>query len=228
MRRILRRLESRALLLWLAVAGAIWAFMGLGGEVLEGDTAAFDRRLLLMLRNPAHPGDPIGPRGFEESMRDMTALGGVTFLTLLTITATLVLALHGKRTRAAIFAATVILADVSSEVLKQVYGRPRPDLVPHGRDVYSASFPSGHSTMAAATFLTLATVIASLEPRRATKVLVYVIAAALIVLIGFSRVYLGVHWPSDVLAGWSLGTGWAVLAWIAINHFSRPAPERSG
>ena len=228
LRNLLRRLETRALLLWLAVAGAVWGFMGLGGEVLEGDTAAFDRRLLLMLRNPANPADPIGPRGFEESMRDITALGGVTFLTLLTITATLVLALHGKRTRAAIFAATVILADLSSEVLKQVYGRPRPDLVPHGSYVYSASFPSGHSTMAAATFLTLATVIASLEPRRATKALAYVLAVALMVLIGFSRVYLGVHWPSDVLAGWSLGTGWALVAWIAVNRLARPTPERPG
>jgi undecaprenyl-diphosphatase len=110
--------------------------------------------------------------------------------------------------------------------LKHLYGRARPELVPHGSYVYSASFPSGHSTMAAATYLTLATIIASLEPRRATKTLIYVLALLMMALVGFSRIYLGVHWPSDVLAGWSLGTGWAMLAWILITRLSRPAPER--
>lgn len=223
---LLKRIETRALLLWLAAAGAVWAFLNIGSEVLEGDTAAIDRRLLLMLREPGRPADPIGPRGFEESMRDMTALGGFTFLTLLAVTATLALALHGKTKRAVIFAVTVLAADVSSEVLKHAYHRPRPDLVPHGSYVYSASFPSGHSTMAAATFLTLATIVASLEPRRATKALCYAMALGLMIMVGFSRVYLGVHWPSDVLAGWSLGAGWALLAWIVLNRVTRTEPAR--
>ncbi len=226
MRRLLKALETRALLIWLVGAGAVWAFVSIGGEVMEGEMDAFDRRILLALRNPANPSDPIGPRSFEESMRDMTALGGVTFLTLLTITATLVLVLHGRWRRALIFSGTVICADISSEILKRVYDRPRPDLVPHGSYVYSQSFPSGHSTMAAATYLTLATIVASLEPRRATKVLAYVLALAVMVLVGFSRVYLGVHWPTDVLAGWCLGTGWAMVAWVLINRFSAPEPAR--
>lgn len=223
---LLKRIETRALLLWLAAAGAIWAFLNIGSEVLEGDTQTIDRRLLLMLREPGHPADPIGSRSFEESMRDMTALGGFTFLTLLTITATVALILHGKTKRAAVFLATILAADVSSEILKHVYGRPRPDLVPHGSYVYSASFPSGHSTMAAATYLTLATILASLEPSRTAKALCYAIALGLMVMVGFSRVYLGVHWPSDVLAGWSLGAGWALLAWIVLNHVTRTEPAR--
>jgi undecaprenyl-diphosphatase len=219
---LLRRIETRALVLWLAAAAAVWAFVDIGGEVLEGETQAYDRAILLALRNPAHPADPLGSRSFEESMRDVTALGGFTFLTLLTVVATLALVFHRKRRQAAIFAVTVILAQVSSEILKLVYERPRPELVPHGSYVYSNSFPSGHSTVAAATYLALATVIASLEPRRATKVLAYALAIGLVVMIGFSRVYLGVHWPSDVLAGWSLGAGWALLAWIGLNRFTRP------
>lgn len=219
---LLRRIETRALVLWLAAAAAVWAFVDIGGEVLEGETQAYDRAILLALRNPAHPADPLGSRSFEESMRDVTALGGFTFLTLLTVVATLALAFHRKRRQAALFAVTVILAQVSSEILKLVYERPRPELVPHGSYVYSNSFPSGHSTVAAATYLALATVIASLEPRRATKVLAYALAIGLVVMIGFSRVYLGVHWPSDVLAGWSLGAGWALLAWIGLNRFTRP------
>ena len=226
LRNLLRRTETRALLLWLGVAGAIWGFLGLAGEMTEGETTAFDSKILLALRQPGDLADPIGSRSVEEAMRDITALGGVTFLTLLTVVATLALLFHGKRTRALVFAGTVVAADISSEVLKQVYDRPRPSLVPHGSYVYSASFPSGHSTLAAATFLTLATIIASLEPHRSTKVLTYGVAIALTIMVGFSRVYLGVHWPSDVLAGWSLGAAWALMAWIVLNRLTRPASAR--
>jgi undecaprenyl-diphosphatase len=114
-----------------------------------------------------------------------------------------------------------LLADISSEGLKGLYGRPRPDLVPHGAYVYSASFPSGHSTLSAATFLTLAALIASLESARGTKRMVFTLAAMLILAIGFSRIYLGVHWPSDVLAGWCLGGAWALAAWMALLRFGR-------
>lgn len=226
LRNLIRRLETRALLLWLAAAGAIWAFLKLAGEMAEGETDSFDSKILLALRRPGDLADPIGSRSVEESMRDITALGGVTFLTLLTVVATLAMLFHGKWKRAAVFAGTVAAADISSEILKQIYDRPRPSLVPHGSYVYSASFPSGHSTLAAATFLTLATVIASLEPHRATKVLTYVVALALTIMVGFSRVYLGVHWPSDVLAGWFLGAAWALAAWIVLNAVTRTEPAR--
>jgi undecaprenyl-diphosphatase len=226
LRNLLRRLETRALLLWLGAAGAIWGFLKLAGEMTEGETDAFDSRILLALRRPGDLADPIGSRSVEESMRDITALGGVTFLTLLTVVATLALLFHGKWKRAAVFAGTVIAANISSEVLKQIYDRPRPTLVPHGSYVYSGSFPSGHSTLAAATFLTLATVIASLEPRRSTKALTYVVAIALTIMVGFSRVYLGVHWPSDVLGGWCLGAAWALAAWIVLNRVTRTQEAR--
>ena len=226
LRNLIRRLETRALLLWLGAAAAIWGFLKLAGEMTEGETNAFDSKILLALRRPGDLADPIGSRSVEESMRDVTALGGVTFLTLLTVVATLALLFHGKWKRALVFAGTVVAADISSEVLKQVYDRPRPTLVPHGSYVYSASFPSGHSTLAAATFFTLATVIASLEPHRSTKVLTYVVAIVLTVMVGFSRVYLGVHWPSDVLGGWSLGAAWALAAWIVLNRVTRTEPAR--
>ena len=220
---LLKRLETRALLLWFALAGSIWAFLGVAGEMAEGDLNAFDRRILLALRNPLHPADPIGPKGFEEAMRDMTAVGGVTILTLVVTMALLILVFHRKRRQALVFAVTIAATFVSSELLKHIYNRPRPDLVPHGSYVYSASFPSGHSTLSAATYLTLATVIASLEPERETKLLTYGVAVLVVVGVGFSRIYLGVHWPSDVLAGWALGSGWAFCAWIGLNHLTRPA-----
>ena len=213
----IRRVETVSLVLWLLVAGAVWGFLKFASEVGEGETLAVDKRILLALRKPGDPTDPIGPRAFEESMRDVTALGGVTVLTLVTITATLALLFHGKRRQALVFAGVVIATQVSATFLKDLYDRPRPDLVPHGSYVYSASFPSGHSTLSAATYLTLAMVIASLEPRTATKVLTFVVAGLVIIFVGFSRIYLGVHWPSDVLAGWVLGAAWALGGLIVLR-----------
>ena len=213
---LLRRIESRALVLVIGAAGALWAFFNIASEVGEGETQAIDRHILLALRNPADLSDPIGSRSFEEAMRDVTALGGVTVMVLVTVVGVLAFLMHRRRWHAAILAGTVLLADVSSEGLKLFYSRPRPDLVPHGAYVYSASFPSGHSTLSAATFLTLATLIASLEPNRGTKIMVYALAMGLVLAIGFSRIYLGVHWPSDVLAGWSLGAAWALAAWTVL------------
>lgn len=221
---LLRRIESRALLLVIGLTGALWAFFNVASEVVEGDTAALDRRILLALRNPAHPGDPIGSRSFEEAMRDVTALGGFTVVTLVTVVAVAAFLIHGRRRHALVLAGTVILAELSSDVAKTLYARPRPDLVPHGSYVYSASFPSGHSTLAAATFLTLAVLIAALEPNRGTKVMVFALAIALVLAIGVSRVYLGVHWPSDVLAGWCLGAAWALGAWTVLRRIVRRPP----
>jgi len=215
---LLTRIESRALLVWIAAAGAAWGFLNIADEVSEGETAAIDRHLLLMLRRPGDPSDPIGPRWVEEFLRDVTALGGFTVLTLLTVVAVLVFAFHRKYRQAAILAGVSILAQISSQLLKGFYDRPRPLLVPHGSFVYSQSFPSGHSTLAAATYLTLATLIASLEPQRSTKILVYCVAAVVVLAVGFSRIYLGVHWPSDVLAGWCLGAGWAFVGWLALDR----------
>jgi undecaprenyl-diphosphatase len=216
LKNLLRRIESLALIWVIGAAGALWAFFGIAGEVGEGETSALDKHILLALRNSADLSDPIGSRSFEEAMRDVTGLGGVTVMILVTIVAVLAFLIHRKRWHAGVLAATVLLAYVSSELLKHIYDRPRPDIVPHGSYVYSASFPSGHSTLSAATFLTLAMLISSLEPNRATKVMVFVLAFMLVLAIGFSRVYLGVHWPSDVLAGWCLGAAWALAAWTAL------------
>ncbi len=223
LRGLLARVETRALLLWAGAAGATWGFLHLAAEMREGDTTALDRQLLLALRMPGDPADPIGPRWFEESMRDVTALGGVTFLTLASLTAVICLLFHGKRRHALVFGATVVAAQLSTELLKGYFDRPRPTLVPHGSYVYSQSFPSGHSTLSAAAFLTLAAVISNLERTRRAKVFVFALAIVITVCVGFSRVYLGVHWPSDVLGGWALGSMWALAALIVLDRIARPA-----
>ncbi|MEO8115145.1 MAG: phosphatase PAP2 family protein [Phenylobacterium sp.] len=224
--KLLRRLESRALLLLLAGAAAVWAFLSIGGEMAEGETLAVDRRLLLALRAPGDPNNPIGSRSFEEAMRDVTALGGFTVLTVVTVVAVLAFLFHRRRLHALVLAATAVGAELCGEVLKSLYDRPRPDLVPHGSYVYSGSFPSGHSMLSAAIYLTLAMLISSLEPRQTTKALAFVVAALLMLAVGFSRVYLGVHWPSDVLAGWCAGAAWALAAWLALLALTRQQPAK--
>jgi undecaprenyl-diphosphatase len=226
---LLRRLETRALLALLAGAGAVWAFLAVGGEMQEGETLALDKRILLAFRVPGDPAQPLGPPSLQEAMRDITALGGFTVLTLVTVVAAIAFLLHRKARHALTLVATVLIAQFGSEALKQLYGRPRPDLAPHGVYVYSASFPSGHSMLSATVYLTLAVLIASLEPRPAAKVLVFVTAVVVMAAVGVSRVYLAVHWPSDVLAGWCAGAACAFIAWSALlwQGDGRPPDSRA-
>lgn len=215
-------LEIQALLIWFSIATALWAFFYLGAEIGEGDTGTFDRRLISLLRTSDSVGEPIGPAWFKDSMRDVTALGGFTFLVLMTIVVVLSLLFHRKRREGIIVAATAIGAQFSIEIFKLLYDRPRPGRLLPPIHAYTASFPSGHTTESTALFLIVATVIATLEAKDNTKILAYTVAIFVIVAIGFSRVYLGMHWPTDVLGGWVLGTVWALVAWIVL----RKRPER--
>lgn len=203
-----------ALLLCLAIiSGGIWGFIALAGEVIEGDTQSFDERLLLALRNPADLNDPIGPGWVEEMGRDFTALGGVGVLVLITLGA-LGYLLLARHFRAALFALVAVPGGILlSTVMKLGFDRPRPDLVPHEAMVYTASFPSGHSMMSAVTYLTLAALLIRIQPALRLKAYLLLLAILLTLLVGVSRVYLGVHWPTDVLAGWTAGASWAAICW---------------
>jgi undecaprenyl-diphosphatase len=214
----LRRLEAQALLIWFALASALWVFFTLGAEIGEGDTGAFDKYLITLLRTSGNGGEPIGPSWFKDSMRDVTALGGFTFLTLMTIVVVLALLFHRKRREAIVLTITALIAQISIELLKFLYDRPRPTLLMPQIHALTKSFPSGHTTESTAIFLTVATVIASLETKHHTKLLAYVVATFAIIAIGFSRVYLGMHWPTDVLGGWVLGTVWAGAAWTFLRR----------
>ena len=107
-----------------------------------------------------------------------------------------------------------------SFALKAGFDRPRPDLVPHGSVVYTTSFPSGHSMLAATVYPTLGALLARLQPEKRLKA--YVLLAILVTIaVGVSRVYLGVHWPTDVLAGWAAGATWATISWAAVLWMQR-------
>lgn len=216
-------------------AAVAWMFIELADEILEGETHEVDRALLLSLRKSGDPSEPLGPRWLEEMMRDVTAFGGTGPLVFITLAAVIYLLLR-RRHRTALF---VFLAvgggQVLSSLLKLGFDRPRPDLVPHGMTVYTASFPSGHAMMAAVTYLTLGALLARTETRKRLKAYFILMALLLTLVIGFSRVYLGVHWPSDVLGGWMAGTAWAALCWSLAILLQRKgdierenAPEDNG
>ena len=192
----------------------LFAFLYLAGEVIEGETLRFDTWLLLALRVPGDTTDPLGPAWIEEMFRDFTALGGVGVLSLLTLISVGYLWLMGQR-RVALFLLFAILGGLLlSSMLKSGFDRPRPDLVSHGSHIYTSSFPSGHSMLSAVVYLTGGALLAMVQS--AHRVRVYLVGCSILttLLVGVSRVYLGVHWPSDVLAGWAAGAAWAAACWL--------------
>lgn len=216
------RIEIALLAVWIVAAGAIWSFLAIANEMREGELTAFDRVVLEALRQPGAPHKAIGPHWLVESMRDITALGGVTLLSVVTVLAVIVLLGHKCRAQAFVLALFVPLAQLSSGLFKNVYERTRPSFAIYGDLPTSMSFPSGHSTVATATFLLLAVIVCSLETNRAMKALTFAAAAILPVAIGFSRVFLGVHWPSDVIAGWCLGAAWAMAGAVVLRALKKP------
>ena len=198
----------------------------LADELIEGEGFSFDTRLLLALRVPGHPQTPIGPSWLLQSAVDISALGGYTLMWLFGVAGLAWLLMLNKRSEAAGIAASLIGSSVIDGWLKHLIARPRPDLVPHLVQVTNASFPSGHAMVSSAVYLTLALMLAEgveIDGWRGRAVRVAVVAffSALAVLIGMSRVYLGVHWPSDVLAGWCFGTAWALLVWMGDRWLGR-------
>ncbi|MBZ6077156.1 phosphatase PAP2 family protein [Microvirga puerhi] len=206
-----------------------WIFIVLADEVFEGETHALDSALLLALRDPQNPANPIGPGWLEETARDITGLGGYAILTLVTVSVVIYLLMAGKRGAAALLAVAVIGGTLLSTGLKMGFERPRPDLVPHATRVYTASFPSGHAMLSAVTYLTLGALLARVQERRRIKAFIVGLAVAVTLLVGISRIYLGVHWPSDVLGGWAVGAAWASLCWfVALQLQRRGQVEKPG
>lgn len=218
----LRKLASSGYLVAIIVAsGLLWGFIELAETVVEGESRSIDTRLILMLRNPADLSDPLGPAWVEELARDFTALGGIGFLTLLVLAVGGFLWLRRQRHLTWFLLLSVTTGVIVSQILKSAFDRPRPDLVPHGSLVYTASFPSGHSLMAAVVYLTLAALLVrSLDSWR-LKSYVMLMAIVATLLVGVSRVYLGVHWPTDVLAGWTVGAIWALLCALVARWLAR-------
>lgn len=225
MRGLLARWREEPLIptVLLVIAGSLWMFSEISEEIGPGEAHRFDRAVLLSMREPGDPSDPIGSSKIEEMGRDLTALGGFTILTGLTVCSVGVALLMKRPRLAGIIAVAVTGGMILTTFVKRGFDRPRPDLVPHGVVVTNASFPSGHAMMAAVVYLTLGLLLARIEQLRPLRIYLVVLSVAITMLVGISRVYLGVHWPTDVLAGWTLGSAWALVFWLIAIRLDRPS-----
>lgn len=199
------------------LAAGLFAFFGIADEVVENEIGHIDRTLLLFFRNPADPADPIGPGWLEETMVEITSLGGYPVLVIMVAAVVGFLLVSRKFGPALFVLLSIVTGTLVSHLLKLAYDRPRPDLVEQLVVAHTPSFPSGHATMSAVVYLTLASLIMRLVDKFSVRAYVLAAAALLTLSIGISRVYLGVHWPSDVAAGWALGVAWASLAWLVVT-----------
>lgn len=202
-----------------ALAVLLGGFGLIADEVSDGETMKIDEAVLMAFRTPGDPTDPIGPAWLEEAARDVTALGSFTVLAIPITVVVLHLFLIGRKRTGWFLTASVIGGTLLSSGLKSIFDRPRPDLTGVAR-VFTTSFPSGHATVSAVVYLTLGALLAEMTESRGQKILYLGSAVLLTVMVGLSRVYLGVHYPTDVLAGWSIGAGWA-LACAMLAHLYR-------
>lgn len=227
MRTVLRRLQGGApidiwiLAAFLAVAVLLGLFAVLGSEMAEGETLAFDRQVLLGLRQAADPATPLGPAWLVRAMVDLTSLGGVAVLTLVTFLAAGFLLSSRKPALALFVLASVGGGALVGTLLKSLFLRARPDVVPHLVQVDSASFPSGHAMNSAVVYLTLGALLARSMGDWRIRGYLLMVSMLLVVLIGFTRIYVGVHWPTDVLAGWAVGAAWAILCSVVAQALQR-------
>ena len=181
-------------------------------------TQSFDESVIRQMRAPDDLANPVGPNWLAESMRDWTALGGYSVLLTITILVSVFLFLERQNSHARVILATVVTGFLLTLLLKAIVSRPRPDIVPHYSYVDSPSFPSGHSMMSAIVYLTLGLMLSDLASQRHVKVFLVVAAIAISGTVGFSRIYMGVHYPTDVLAGWWAGTSWALAIWLVLRR----------
>ena len=200
---------------------ALWIFGELAAQVVEGDTRKFDEHILVALRRPGNLAEPIGPAWTVQVARDVTAFGGAVGLGLVTTVVAGYLALKRRFGLLAFVLASVLSGTALGLGLKVMFHRPRPQIVPHLTDISSASFPSGHSMLSSVAYLTLAALLARVVPDLRIKIYFLVVAVLLIGLIGFSRIYLGVHYPTDVRAGWAVGSAWAMICCLVAHFVAR-------
>jgi len=220
--RDLAQREVGAVTAILVLAAGAWAFGSVADEVAEGETANIDRAVLMALRSGGDPNDPIGPHWLQVAAADVTALGSIAVLTLIVLAVSGLFVALRERREALLVLAAALSGVLVSQGLKQLFGRERPDLTFRAVEAANPSFPSGHAMLSAVVFLTLGVLSARFVKRTRIKAYVVGTAVAATLLVGLTRIYLGVHWATDVLAGWSVGAAWAMACWLAAWAWDRP------
>lgn len=212
--------EVRLLAAIAIVSGLILGFFTLADEMGEGDLEAFDNFVLMLFRDPDNVDLVVGPIWAHEMVRDITALGSFSLLGLIVLGVCSYLLLIRLKSEALLIVVSVAGGTILSTVLKWTYSRPRPDLHVMSTQ-FTSSFPSGHAMLSAVTFLTLGTLLAKIAPSWRIRLFFLGGAIFLTVIVGLSRVYMGVHFPSDVIAGWCVGAAWALLCNIVATILQR-------
>ena len=215
------------LLLWLGSRGGLflagvlivvagtWGFFALAGEVKEGDTGHFDRAVNQYFHD--HP----GPTFLQEAGRDITSLGGIIVITLVIAAVVGYLLLVGKYAMVVFVILATLGGLLLTVSLKHVIDRPRPAERSASVVVYTQSFPSGHSALSATVYLTLGGLLGRTTRQKRLKFYYLALALCLTGLIGCSRIYLGAHYPTDVLAGWTIGLVWSIFCWLVAVELQR-------
>lgn len=197
-------------------------FARLTDRMIDGETSVFDQRVLLWFRNPQDLADPVGPELLEVVVRDITALGGVMVLALICLFVLGILCLRKLYRLAGFLLLSVIAGTLMNTLLKELIARPRPDLVSHGTDAALSSFPSGHTMMSTIVYLSLGAMLSLSTENPRIKLYILGWSILLPFLVGISRLYLGVHWPTDIIAGWIAGATWSLLCLLIYDHFFLP------
>ena len=197
----------------MTIAALLFVFGFIAQAVAARKPSGFDSYVMLALQKSTKESVPIGPPWLQEAARDVTSLGSIIVLLIITFAVAGFLLLTRKPGVACLMLIAVLGGLTLNNLLKFVFARPRPDVVSHAPRVFTTSFPSGHATLSAITYLTIAALLARAYPSPILDLYFMILAALLTVLIGLSRIYLGVHFPTDILGGWCIGTAWAIGCW---------------
>lgn len=196
----------------------VWIFVELADDAPEGDYLVVENQIMQAMR-PG--GEPFGGPEMVAAMRDVTAMGGAVVLVMMTLLILGYLCLCRRYRVAVLLAVATAGGQGLNAVLKHAFARERPDATLHLVEVRSPSFPSGHSMAASIFYLTSGALLARTARRRREKFYLMGCALLLTAAVGFSRVYLGVHYPTDVLAGWCAGAAWAIACWFCADWLAR-------
>ena len=216
-----RNQDLVVLVLALTLVAGTLLFLAIAELVHQGTTEQFDKAILRAFRNPNDLSMPLGRRSIQEAIRDYTALGSMAVLGLVSAVVGGFLLLTRKYAAFLLLGAALGGGLLLNKGLKLYYSRPRPDYVTPLHYVDSHSFPSGHALLAAVIYLTLGALLARFVATRQLKVYVLGVGVLLAFIVGVSRVYLGVHYPTDVLAGWTAGLLWAIICWLVARALQR-------